>query len=148
MRAGRGWPALLAAALAATALASCYSSGYRRELGANVALLSDLANKLADYCRHDFSLDDRPVSSEEMGEFYYALGKARSWAAVARGNSGRGSYRAFQLLMRDYGDFVRAADRYRLSGTTNPAQLAALLAERDRVRRQAAAVRAALRTEQ
>lgn len=126
---------------------SCYASGYRRELGANVALLSDLADKLADYCRHDFRLDDRPLSSEEMGEFYYALGKARSWATLARSNAGRRSYRAFQLLLHDYDDFVGAADRYRLSGRPDPARLAALLAAHDRVRQQGAAVRAALHAE-
>ncbi len=60
-------------------LASCYSSNYRREMLASVALVSSLSDKLADYCREDFIVEGHPLSSEEMGEFYYGLKKARAF---------------------------------------------------------------------
>ncbi len=50
-----------------------------RETIASVALLSNLSDKLADYCRTDFIVEGHPLSSEEMGEFYYGLKKARAF---------------------------------------------------------------------
>ncbi|HEY6417967.1 MAG TPA: hypothetical protein VIX59_03105, partial [Candidatus Binataceae bacterium] len=69
-------------AVAAVTVSSCYSSNYHQEIAANIALISDLSDKLADYCDAGFVLGGRPVSSEEMGEFYYALKKARATAAM------------------------------------------------------------------
>ena len=71
-RAGHRRPVFFLALAAIVAAAACYSSDYGRTMAANVALLSDLSDKLADYCRSDFMIDDRQISSEEMGEFYYA----------------------------------------------------------------------------
>ncbi len=149
MRAGFNRPALLAAAFCALAAASsCYSTSYRKQLAVNTALLSELADKLNDYCRADFGLDGRQVSSEEMGEFYYALKKARSWAAMTGPAAGdRASYRDFAELMAAYETFVRDADEYRLSRARDPARLAALAGEHDEVARRAQAVAAALRGE-
>jgi len=91
-----------------------------------VALLSELADKLNDYCQAGFVVGDRPVSSEEMGEFDYALAKARAWAAMAQSSAGeRPSYRAIVNLMDTYEAFVRDADQYRLAHLRDPARLAA-----------------------
>ena len=51
-------------------------------MAANVSLLSDMSDKLADYCRTFFKLDDRQLSSEEMGEFYYAFNKANAFSSA------------------------------------------------------------------
>ncbi|MFZ0887745.1 MAG: hypothetical protein WA005_04775 [Candidatus Binataceae bacterium] len=133
------------AALAALPASSCYSSNYRAELQANTALLAELADKLEDYCRAGFEVGGRQISPEEMGEFYYALSKARSWGQITqRRAGGRQSYRAFMELLDDYDALVRDADRYRLDRPRDPARLAALAREHDAVRRRAGAVIAAL----
>lgn len=120
--------------MAATLIASCYSTNYRREAAANIALISDLANKLGDYCAHNFQLEGRPVSSEEMGEFYYALKKARSWSATTA-DSGRPSYREFEALLDAYAAYLKEADEYRLRAKPDPETVHYLLVERDAVRR-------------
>jgi hypothetical protein len=137
-------PALFGAMLAAACAAGCYSSNYRRELGANVALIADLADKLSDYCRSDFTVSGRSVSSEEMGEFYYALKKARAYAAMTHNDASRRSHRDFERMLAAYAAFVRAADEYRLAGARDPAKLQALLARHDSVSRLAAQVSADL----
>jgi hypothetical protein len=139
----------LAAAVCALAAASCYSTSYRKEVVANTTLLSELADKLSDYCRSDFRLDGRQVSSEEMGEFDYALRKARSWAAMIEpAATGRASYRDFAELIAAYEKFARDAEEYRLSHAQgDPARLAALMREHDEVARRARLVLAALRDE-
>jgi hypothetical protein len=110
-------------------LASCYSSSYRRELAANVALISDLSDKLADYCRLDFELNGSRLSSEEMGEFYYALKKAQSFATMDSAQAERRSYRAFNELLARYAAFVKDADQYRLA--TAPDSFAKAALDRD-----------------
>jgi hypothetical protein len=148
MRAGACRSALLAGLLCALA-AACYSTSYRKELTANTALLAELADKLNDYCQVDFMLGPRPVSSEEMGEFDYALKKARAWAAMSESSAGgRASYRAFTALLSEYESFVREADRYRLVTTRDPAQLDALAREHEAVEAAARSVLARLRQEQ
>jgi hypothetical protein len=114
---------------------------------ANTALLSQLADKLNDYCRADFRVDGRQVSSEEMAEFDYALKKARSWAVmVAPAAEGRASYRDFVELMAAYEKFARDAEEYRLSGARgDTARLATLARDHDEVTRRARLVIAALR---
>lgn len=116
---------------------------------ANTTLLSELADKLNDYCRTDFRLDGRQVSSEEMGEFDYALRKARSWAAmIGPVAEGRASYRDFVELMAAYEKFARDAEEYRLShARVDPARLAVLAREHNEVARRARLVLAALRDE-
>ena len=127
--------------------AGCYSSNYRRGIEANVALVSDLADKLADYCRTDFKLDSRPVSSEEMGEFYYALRKARSFAAMTSSFAGKPSYQRFEQLLASYESFVQAADRYRLNAKPDAGAQKALLQHHAEVTEQARLVLDALRAE-
>lgn len=145
-RAGFCRLALLIVALMALA-AGCYSSNYRRGIEANVALVSDLADKLADYCRTEFKLDSRPVSSEEMGEFYYALKKARSFAAMTANSADKPSYRRFEQLLASYESFLQAADQYRLSARTDPEAQKALLQHHAEVTRQAQLVLDAIRAE-
>ncbi len=90
----------------------------------------------------------RPVSSEEMGEFDYALRKARAWAAMMQGSAGdRPSYRAVAELMGAYETFVRDANQYRLARVRDPAQLAALAREHAAVAAHARAVTEALADE-
>ena len=113
--------------------AGCYSSDYRRQTAATASMLGDLAQKLGDYCRADFKLGHREVSSEEMGEFYYALRKARSYAAEAASNSGRQSYRDLCRLIEDYARLLGEVDRYRLTGTPDPQRLADIIAAQRRV---------------
>jgi len=127
--------------------AGCYSSNYRRGIEASVALVSDLADKLADYCQTDFKLDSRPVSSEEMGEFYYALRKARSFAAMTANSAGKPSYQRFEQLLASCEAFVLAADRYRLSAKRDAETQKALLQHHAEVTRQAQLVLDALRAE-
>lgn len=111
-------------------------------------MLSELSDKLSDYCRVDFNLAGRQVSSEEMGEFYYALRKARSWAAMTELSEGsRASYRAFIEFLATYESYLREADEYRLSRKRDPARLAPLAREHEAVTRRAQAVLAALRDE-
>jgi hypothetical protein len=148
MRAGAGRSALIAGLLCALA-AACYSTSYRKELAANTALLAELADKLNDYCQANFMLGPRPVSSEEMGEFDYALKKARAWAAMSEPSAGgRASYQAFAELLAAYGTFARDADQYRLAATRDPAHLDALGREHDAVETRARSVLAALHEEQ
>ncbi len=91
----------------------------------------------------------RPLSSEEMGEFDYALKKARSWAAMTQGAAGeRPSYRALGELMTNYEAFVRDANEYRLAHVRDPARLAALAREHDAVASRARVVLAALAQEE
>jgi hypothetical protein len=136
---------MLAAAICA---AACYSSNYRRETEASVSLIVEQSDKLADYCRAGFIVGNRPLSSEEMGEFYYALQKVRGFAQMtARRDAGRASRQQFAELVDAYDQFVRDADRYRLSSARPQSGLAALLKEHDAVRERARAVRAALARE-
>ena len=129
-------------------LASCYSSSYRREMLASVALVASLSDKLADYCRADFIVDRHPLSSEEMGEFYYGLKKARAFQQMtAKRHGDDPSSRAFSDLVDAYENFVRDADRYRLSGSHTPEQLGDLLKDHDLVKQRVNEVRSALKGE-
>jgi len=126
-------------------LASCYSSNYRREMLASVALVSSLSDKLADYCRADFVVDKYPLSSEEMGEFYYGLQKARAFELMtAKRHASEASGEAFSGLVDAYEKFVRDADRYRLERSRTDEELKDLISEHDQVRQRADAVRRAL----
>ncbi len=147
MRAGRCWPAFFFAIVAILCAPACYSSDYRRSTAANVALLSDMADKLADYCRADFKLDDRQLSSEEMGEFYYAFNKASGFANSTSRDASRPSHRDFVKLLGAYDQLVRAADSYRLSGKPDPATLASILSAHDTVKTFANTVSMDLRAE-
>jgi hypothetical protein len=111
----------------------CYSSDYRRQTAATASMLGDLAQKLGDYCRADFKLDHRQVSSEEMGEFYYALRKARSYASEASSDSGRQSYQGLTRLIDDYATLLGDVDRYRLAANPDPQRLAEIIAAEQRV---------------
>ena len=62
-------------------------------MAANASLLSDMSDKLADYCRTYFKLDDRQLSSEEMGEFYYAFNKANAFSSSTPREASRASHR-------------------------------------------------------
>jgi len=128
--------------------ASCYSTGYRKEMTATVDLLSGLSEKLVDYCRAGFKLDDRQVSSEEMGEFYYALNKAEAFRSLRRSQADRPSYRDFSTMLEQYGAFLHGADQYRLGSLADPAKLAALVAQHDAVKQSASRVRTDLASEQ
>ena len=128
--------------------ASCYSSNYRREMLASVALVSSLSDKLADYCRADFIVDKHPLSSEEMGEFYYGLKKVRAFEQMtAKRPASDASGRAFSTLVDAYEKFVRDADQYRLNPSHTQEQLAHLLKDHDLVKRSAEEVKRALNTE-
>ena len=77
-------PAHFVVAIAAILLlSSCYSSSYRREM-LRVDDAGRELDKLADYSRADFIVERHPLSSEEMGEFYYGLKKARAFEADER----------------------------------------------------------------
>ena len=128
--------------------ASCYSSSYQREMAANTDLIAELADKLGDYCQAGFTVDDRQVSSEEMGEFYYALKKARAFANMQKGEANRASYRDFVTMLDHYTAFVHAADEYRLAGRGEADKLAALNAQRDAIKATASRVRADLKSEE
>ncbi|HEV2170655.1 MAG TPA: hypothetical protein VGR40_06890 [Candidatus Binatus sp.] len=125
----------------------CYSSNYRRTMAANVSLLSDLSDKLADYCRKYFKLDDRQLSSEEMGEFYYAFNKANAFSSSTPREASRPSHRDFIRLLNAYEKFAHSADEYRLSGKSDPAVLASLLSQHDQVRHWAGKVIEDLKSE-
>ncbi len=134
-RAGLRRPAFfLALAIAIIAAGGCYSSDYRRTMAANASLLSDMSDKLADYCRTFFKLDDRQLSSEEMGEFYYAFNKANAFSSSTPREASRPSHRDFVKLLNAYEKFAHAADEYRLGGKPDPAVLAALLSQHAQVR--------------
>jgi hypothetical protein len=128
-------------------VAGCYSAGYRKEMTATVDLLSGLTDKLADYCDAGFKVDDRRISSEEMGEFYYALSKAQAFSALRRSLAQRPSYGDFSTLLQQYAAFVHAADEYRLGDRVDRAELAALMAQRDAIRKTASRVHADLASE-
>jgi hypothetical protein len=128
-------------------LASCYSSSYRRETLASVALVGSLSDKLADYCRVDFIVDRHPLSSEEMGEFYYGLKKARAFESMsASSHASEASGVAFSKLADAYEKFVRDADQYRINPAHTKEQLEELMREHEAVRQRADAVRTALAT--
>jgi len=129
-------------------VAACYSAGYRKQMAATVDLLSELTEKLADYCAAGFKVDDREISSEEMGEFYYALNKAQAFRAMRRNQAQRPSYRDFSTMLEQYAAFVHSADEYRLGGRVDPVKLAALIAQRDAIRKTASRVRANLASEE
>jgi hypothetical protein len=133
-RAGLRRHVILLAIAATLAAAACYSTDYRRSMAANVSLLSDLSDKLADYCRTDFKLDDRQLSSEEMGEFYYAFNKASAFSSSTPREVSRQSHRDFMKFLIAFEKFAHAADAYRLSGKSDPAVLASLLAQHDMVK--------------
>ena len=116
-------------------------------MAANVSLLSDLSDKLADYCRTYFKLDDRQLSSEEMGEFYYTFNKANAFSSSAPRESSLRSHRDFVLLLNAYERFAHAADAYRLGDKPDPAVLASLLSQHDQVRHLAGKVTEDLRDE-
>lgn len=135
--------------LAAAALfaASCYSSNYRREMLASVSLISELSDKLADYCRAGFQVDGRRVTSEEMGEFYYGLSKARAYQTMTNRYRARRSRKQYAELVDEYEKFVHEADRYRLSASDTPAQLETLLKDHRAVTGRALEVARALEAE-
>src|SRR5580692_9830956 len=129
-------------------LASCYSSSYRRETLASVALVESLSDKLADYCRVDFIVDRHPLSSEEMGEFYYGLKKARAFQQMTgKRNGSDASARAFDQMVEAYESFVRDADQYRLGQSHTHEQLDQLMKDHDLVRERAEEVKRALEKE-
>ncbi len=121
-------------------IGGCYSSDYGRQTAATAAMLRDLAAKLDDYCRADFKTNGREISSEEMGEFYYGLKKARSYAAQTSAHSARQSYRDLLRLIDGYAQMVNDADRYRLSRRPDPGRLEEILARGRQVAVQAQAV--------
>jgi hypothetical protein len=145
-RAGRRRSVFLLA-IALAAVSACYSSDYRRTTAANVSLLSDMSDKLADYCRSYFKLDDRQLSSEEMGEFYYAFNKANAFSSSTPRESSMRSHRDFVKLLNAYERFAHGADAYRLGGKSDPAILASLLSQHDQVRHLAGKVTEDLRDE-
>lgn len=133
--------------LCCLALGGCYSSDYGRQTAATATMLRDLSVKLGDYCRADFKTGGRDISSEEMGEFYYGLKKARSYAAEASSNSTRQSYRDLTRLIDDYGRLVSDADRYRLAAKRDHQQLKEILARQQQVSIEAQSVLDDLRKE-
>jgi hypothetical protein len=144
----KAWrPVFLIALASAIAGLSCGQSGYARETAANVSLLSGLADKLGDYARTGFMIGERPLSSEEMGEFYYAFNKASEFSSSTPREQSLRSHRDFVKLLNTYEHFVHSADQYRLAGKPDPAVLAALLSDRDQVRHLAGAVMEDLRAE-
>ncbi len=134
--------------IGAMLLASCYSSNYRRETLASVALITGLSDKLADYCRADFQVDRHPLSSEEMGEFYYGLKKVRAFQQMtAKRHGSDPSHDAFSKLVEAYETFVRDADQYRLNPSHTHEQLEQLSKDHDLVRQRADEVNRAFNQE-
>jgi len=126
-------------------LAACYSSNYRREMLASTSLIEELSDKLADYCRAGFIVEGHPLSSEEMGEFYYGLKKARAFEQMtAKRHASEASGEAFAKLVDAYEKFVRDADRYRIEQSHTDEELKTLMDEHQEVREDAEAVRRAL----
>ncbi len=145
---GKRWPAFFLTLMALAAFAaSCYSSSYPKEMAANVDLISGLSDKLADFCTAGFTIGDRQISSEEMGEFYYALKKARAYAQMTRSHADRASYRDFTTMLDRYAAFVRSADEYRLSTHADSATLKGLLEQHKAVEQAASQVRTDLARE-
>lgn len=133
------------ALVAALAGASCRFSDHRARIETNVALLSELSDKLADYCRAGFELDGRELTSEEMGEFYYALKRARFHSPRPGGGGADDVDAKYQEFLTEYEKFVRAADQYRLSQPREPAQLDALMTRHAALKTLATALLAVLR---
>lgn len=131
---------------AAMLLASCYSSNYRRETLASTALVEELSDKLSDYCRADFIVDRHPLSSEEMGEFYYGLKKARAFEQMtAKRHASEASGIALSQLVDAYEKFVRDADRYRIAQVHTREELDGLMRDHEEVHHRAEEVRRALK---
>jgi hypothetical protein len=148
MRAGAGrlaWLGLLGCL--GLVIGGCYSSDYGRQTAATASMLRDLSAKLGDYCRANFKLGGGDVSSEEMGEFYYGLKKARSYAEAAAANADRRSYRDLTRLIDEYAQLLSDADRYRLSSKSDPQRLKEILAHQQQVSAQAQRVLNDLRKE-
>jgi len=137
MRAGLGRPVLLAALAAAVAAGACRMSDHRARIETNVTLLSQLSDKLTDYCRAGFELDGRELTSEEMGEFYYALKRARGHAPRPGGAEADLVDKDYEEFLTAYENFVRAADLYRLSRERSAATLDSLVREHAALRRHA-----------
>jgi hypothetical protein len=133
-RAGFGRPVFFLLLLAMVAAPACYSRDYIQAMEANVALISDLCDKLADYCKSDFMIDGEKVSSEEMGEFYYAFNKASAFSASTPREASRHSHKDFDKMLIAYENFVHAADEYRLRDAPDQAALAGLMSQRDVVK--------------
>jgi hypothetical protein len=146
-RAGAGWPAFFCLILAVLLAAGCYSSNYDHEMTANLQLISDMCDKLADYCRHDFRIGDHIVTAEEMGEFYYAYNKASAFSASTPRESSLNSHKDFNTMLAAYENFVHAADEYRLKSAPDPATLALLVSQCDQVKHIAGRVAQDLHTE-
>ena len=141
-------PAFHVVLIAAVLLGSCYSSNYQREMLASVALVANLSDKLSDYCHVDFVVDRHPLSSEEMGEFYYGLKKARAFQQMTASRHGtETSVQAFAELVDAYESFIRDADQYRLDPSHTPEQLEQLSKDHDLVEQRADGVKRALGTE-
>jgi len=135
---------LIAAALFVT---GCYSSNYDHQMTANLQLVSDMCDKLSDYCRHDFRIGDQVVTAEEMGEFYYVYNKASAFSASTPREAWLNSHKDFNRLLTAYENFVHAADEYRLRSKSDPAALAVLLSQCDQVKQFAGRVAQDLHTE-
>ncbi len=115
---------------------------------ASVSLLSQLSDKLLDYCRADFMVANHPLSSEEMGEFYYALGKARAFEQMsAKRPASKLSGDAFSQLVDAYEKFVHDADQYRINPAHTHEQLEKLINDHAAVKQYAHEVRDALAQE-
>ena len=142
-------PAYFVMVLSAMLIASsCYSWNYRRERAASVDLITDLSDKLMDYCREGFVVDDRPVTSEEMGEFYYALKKARAFQQMSANRHGsEAAARSFDEMIDAYEKFVRDADQYRLTQNRTLLELDKLVEDRAFVRARLDDLNRALRQE-
>jgi hypothetical protein len=141
-------PALLVALFGAILFASCYSSNYRREMLASTSLVAQLSDKLADYCRADFIVERHPLSSEEMGEFYYGLKKARAFEQMTSKRHGsEASGVAFSKLVDAFEKFIGDADQYRLNPSHTPEQLEQLSKDHDLVKQQVEEVKRSLVTE-
>ena len=133
-RAGFGRPLFFLLIVAALTATACYSRDYNQAMAANVSLISDLCDKLADYSKANFMLDDHKVTSEEMGEFYYAFNKASAFSASTPREASRHSHKDFDKMLVAYENFVHAADEYRLRTEPDAAALAGLMSQRDQVK--------------
>jgi hypothetical protein len=133
-RAGLRRPVFFLLLTAIAAAYGCYSRDYDQAMTANVQLLSDMCDKLADYCKSDFKLDDHVVTSEEMGEFYYAFNKASAFSASTPREASRHSHKDFDKMLMAYENFVHSADEYRLRDQPSAAALAGLMSQKDQVK--------------
>jgi hypothetical protein len=136
-RAGICRPALLLVLIAASASApsACRLWNHAARVEANVTLLLQLSDKLRDYCRAGFDLSGRELTSEEMGEFYYALRRARALTEQPRDALETPIDREYEEFLAAYEAFVRAADQYRLASEQAPALLEALMREHAALKR-------------